>query len=255
MQNSKASSEEDLDSESKDVTHFDQSLQELRDLRSQLHYAADYCESTFLNAKEKKAVVENTKEYLCRAVVTVVDHLGCVSANLNCLVSETNAFSAAELRINCLKQRLLSCELYANKLSLSRVRWSEIRPRHHSHYLLSSAASKAVGDIEKSNEGLRDSGNLTSTKKVIDEKHIEVDRDQDGNVPLFFYTFGNKPAALAKDEKNSALALPVGDGLSALSKCPNPTFHFQEKRKNGRNRKSAHGSDILALIRRAKRTP
>lgn len=50
------------------------------------------------------SVVENTKEYICRAVVTVVDHLGCVSANLSCLVSETNAFSDAELRINCLKQ-------------------------------------------------------------------------------------------------------------------------------------------------------
>lgn len=51
----------------------------------------------------------------------------------------------------------------------------------------------------------RDSGNLTSTTKLIDENHIEVDRDQDGNVPLFFYTFANKPPALSKGEKNSAL--------------------------------------------------
>jgi hypothetical protein len=28
--------------------------QELRQLRAQLHYAADYSETTFLNAKEKK---------------------------------------------------------------------------------------------------------------------------------------------------------------------------------------------------------
>jgi hypothetical protein len=49
-------------------------------------------------------VLESTKEYLCRAVVAVVDHLGCVSANLNNNISNNCAFSEAELRINCLKQ-------------------------------------------------------------------------------------------------------------------------------------------------------
>ena len=48
--------------------------------------------------------MENTKEYICRAVVTVVDHLGSASANLDCRISQTNAFSEAEFRINCLKQ-------------------------------------------------------------------------------------------------------------------------------------------------------
>lgn len=49
-------------------------------------------------------MVENTKEYICKAVVTFVDHLGNVSANLNNCISKTNEFSEAELRINCLKQ-------------------------------------------------------------------------------------------------------------------------------------------------------
>ena len=48
--------------------------------------------------------MDNTKEYICRAVVTVVDHLGNVSANLEGLISQTDAFSDAELRIQCLKQ-------------------------------------------------------------------------------------------------------------------------------------------------------
>ncbi|KAK8513819.1 hypothetical protein V6N13_002534 [Hibiscus sabdariffa] len=83
---------------------FDKSLQELRDLRSQLHYAADYCETTFSNSEEKETVLENTKEYICKAVVTFVDHLGNVSANLNHSISQTDSFSEAELRINCLQQ-------------------------------------------------------------------------------------------------------------------------------------------------------
>ena len=37
-------------------------------------------------------------------MVTVVDHLGNVSANLEGLISQTSAFSEAESRIQCLKQ-------------------------------------------------------------------------------------------------------------------------------------------------------
>lgn len=50
------------------------------------------------------SVMENTKEYICRAIVTVVDHLGNVSANLEGLISQTSAISEAESRIQCLKQ-------------------------------------------------------------------------------------------------------------------------------------------------------
>lgn len=53
--------------------------------------------------------MENTKEYVCRAIVTIVDHLGSVSANLEYEFSKTNTVSDVELRINCLKQvRLFS---------------------------------------------------------------------------------------------------------------------------------------------------
>lgn len=48
--------------------------------------------------------MDNTKEYICRAMVTVVDHLGNVSSNLEGLISHTNAFSDAEIQIQCLTQ-------------------------------------------------------------------------------------------------------------------------------------------------------
>ncbi|XP_060668852.1 uncharacterized protein LOC132800001 [Ziziphus jujuba] len=101
-------------------------------------------------------------------------------------------------------------------------------------------------------DSCRDSVNPISTKRD-DEKH-QVERKQDGNKPLFVYKFTGKPPALSR-EPNSPLVLPVRDGFSSvLSKCPNPTFHFQETRRNGRSRKAVHSSDILALIRRTKRT-
>ncbi|KAB2618736.1 protein ABIL5 [Pyrus ussuriensis x Pyrus communis] len=244
MQNiSKPSSGQDAEAKSKDIGSFRNSLQELRDLRSQLHYAADYCESTFLNTKEKKVVMENTKEYICRAVVTVVDHLGCVSANLNGIVSETNAFSEAEIRIDCLKQRMFLCEQYTHKFALPRVRWREIIPRHNARFL-----SAATREAEKPNEDSRDIPRNPASHKTTDKQ----ESDRDVAMPLFLSTSSHKPS-LSKGENNSAL-VPVHDGLSILSRGPNLTFHFQESRKiNGRLKKSGHGNDILSLIRRAKR--
>jgi hypothetical protein len=90
--------------ESQPTLKFLNSLQELKELRSQIHNAADYCESAFNNAQEKKTVMDDTREYICRAVVAVVDHLGCVSANLDSTINQTNSLSEAHLRINCLKQ-------------------------------------------------------------------------------------------------------------------------------------------------------
>ncbi|XP_068315824.1 probable protein ABIL5 [Pyrus communis] len=253
MQNiSKPSSGQDAEAKSKDIGSFHNSLQELRDLRSQLHYAADYCESTFLNTKEKKVVMENTKEYICRAVVTVVDHLGCVSANLNSIVSEANAFSEAETRIDCLKQRMFLCEQYTHKFALPRVRWREIIPRHNARFL--SAATREAEkpndtrEAEKPNEDSRDIPRNPASHKPTDKQ----ESDRDVAMPLFLCTSSHKPS-FPKGENNSAL-VPVHDGLSILSRGPNLTFHFQESRKiNGRLKKSGHGNDILSLIRRAKR--
>ncbi|KAK4280897.1 hypothetical protein QN277_012453 [Acacia crassicarpa] len=205
--------------------NFDKSLQELRELRSQLHNAADYCETNFLKGKEKSQVVENTREYLCRAVVTVIDHLGNVSANLDCLISQTDAFSDAELRINSLKQRLLSCEQYADKLALTNMRWSEKLPRFHSHYLSSPAT------LEKSSS--------------------EKSSDSEATVPWNAKTKNVKNQNI---KPTSATMVPVRDGLPVLTKVPNPTFHFQCTQKVGRHRKSLHGSDISWLIRRTKLT-
>ncbi|OMO87980.1 hypothetical protein CCACVL1_08621 [Corchorus capsularis] len=167
---------------SDDGFRFDKSLQELRDLRSQLHYAADYCETTFLNSADKKEVVENTKEYICKAVVTFVDHVGNVSANLNDCISKTDAFSEAELRINCLKQRILSCEQFAHKLALTRVQWNPVSPRHHRRYL--SAPS-----LERSNEDSRVSIAPRPAKHI--DKHEPLDTE---GVPLFFFTCTEKPS-------------------------------------------------------------
>ncbi|KAK9102702.1 hypothetical protein Sjap_019956 [Stephania japonica] len=78
---------------SDDEVRFNASLQELKGLQSQLYFAADYYKSSYLKAKQRTKVMENTKEYICRAMVTVVDHLGSVYTNLEYLLQEPNIFS------------------------------------------------------------------------------------------------------------------------------------------------------------------
>ncbi|XP_043811201.1 probable protein ABIL5 isoform X2 [Manihot esculenta] len=203
MQFSETSVCKTSESESENVLRFNKSLQELRDLRLQLHHAAEYCEATFMNAKEKKVVVENTKEYICRAVVAVVDHLGCVSSNLNQSISKNNEFSEAELRINSLNQRLLSCEEYAQKLALKRVRWSANLPRFHRRYL--SAPITNV-EIDKLNEDERNP-NSPAAKIIIDKPGFEAE-----DLPLFLCTYTQKPSlarnsySIEKDDSDSASA-------------------------------------------------
>ncbi|KAK7291474.1 hypothetical protein RIF29_06643 [Crotalaria pallida] len=227
---------------------FLNSLKELRELRSQLHHAADYCETTFLKSQEKKEVMENTKEYICRALVTVVDHLGNVSANLEGLISQTNAISEAESRIQCLKQRVFSCEQYADRLALSTMRWSEKLPRFHTRYLSSPPILERL-----SNEKLRDSKSEAPSK--TEDKHFAETQD---DLPLFMHTLKPHPAKNLKQtinqHNNLAKVVPVKDGLSVLTKVSNPTFHFQGTQKVARHRRSLHGSDIFWLIRRTKRT-
>ncbi|KAF8766260.1 hypothetical protein HU200_007772 [Digitaria exilis] len=79
-------------------------VQELKDLRSQLHEAADCCEKAFIKTEKKKMILEGTKSYICDAVVAVIDHLGTVSSKLEHKLQEKTDVSQAERKINFLKQ-------------------------------------------------------------------------------------------------------------------------------------------------------
>ncbi|KAK6944956.1 hypothetical protein RJ641_026058 [Dillenia turbinata] len=245
--------EGDPQANSEEANRFHKSLHELRDLRSQLHCAADYCERKFLSAKQKKTVIENTKEYISRAIVTVVDHVGTVSANLESPLHSSNAISEAELRIDCLNQRLQTCQQYAQKLALSRTRWCVQFPKYNPRYIAPPKAS-----TEKSNGVLRETDSPFLMKPVV--RH-EFDAKEDAQ--LFLYTCSQKPSLAErpnlksesgkKDTNSAPVILPVRDGLLKLSKARNPSFHFQNGNKLELQRRSLQSSDILSLIRRTKR--
>uniref|UniRef100_A0ACD5VRJ4 Uncharacterized protein n=1 Tax=Avena sativa TaxID=4498 RepID=A0ACD5VRJ4_AVESA len=97
---------------------FDGALRELKDLRLQLHQAADCCEKAFLGTEKKKMILDSTKSYICDAVVTVIDHLGNVSSKLEHQLEDKTEITQTEQKINFLKQRLLTCEQYAISLNI-----------------------------------------------------------------------------------------------------------------------------------------
>lgn len=249
--------------ESNDTLRFLKSLQELRELRSQIHYAADYCEKSFLKAEDKASVVDNTKEYLCRAVVTVVDHLGSVSANLNRRIENSDRVSETELRINSLKQKLDSCDQYNQNFTLTKLRWSPDLPRYYPRYISPPSNSSN----KNSSLQLREvEPNKPTDGNGVTKHEFKTDED----MPLFMYTSSNKinldttsPTSPLDIDVKGIIVMPVGDiGFSvAVPKLiRNPSFHFQENKKvNGirriLHRKSMDDNDIGTVVRRRKREP
>ncbi|KAJ0799777.1 putative ABI family protein [Helianthus annuus] len=250
-EDSQSSETEHQETEPHTHSKFSKSLQELKDLCSQLHAAAGYCESNFLSSNHKNLVVENTKEYVCRAVVAVVDHLGSVSANLDHYISEaeTDTISQTEVRIDLLKQKLFTCQEYSDKLALAKIAWRSEIPRYNSRYL-----KPPVSDVLIQNTGSEIVANTENNKQ-----RFKIDEE----VPLFFYTCIYKSSSQYRDSKNddnakvslSLSALPVRDNLSIQAKPQAVSFQLQEKHKSRRGalfRKSMTSNEILSIIRRRK---
>ncbi|KAL8094052.1 uncharacterized protein LOC141688966 [Apium graveolens] len=225
---------------------FDKSLQELKDLRSQLHNAADYCQATFRNATHKHMVINNTKEYLCRAIVTVVDHLGSVSANLDHQVSEADCVSETEIRVNNLKQKLATCQQYSQKLALHKVSWHADFPRYHSRYIM-----QPMPILRRSNAMLKEPSDAPNGTTRIIKK--ESDRKTEASLVSFKY----KPlpfdsSILSKISGFSKPGLLVENGLLIQPKPQHQLSQFQEKRKLKHrvlNWKPMEKNDLLSLVK------
>ncbi|KAK1437549.1 hypothetical protein QVD17_03343 [Tagetes erecta] len=249
-----SSQTENQETEPQDHSKFSKSLQELKDLCSQLHAAAGHCETTFLNSNQKHLVVENTKEYVCRAVVAVVDHLGSVSANLDHNISEAeiDTISQTEVKIDLVKQKLFICQEYSDKLAQAKLTWRSEIPRYNARYL-----KPPVLDVLVQN-----SGDEIVASSVNHKHGFKIDEE----VPLFFYTCIHKSSSSQSGESTcenndkgtdplSLSALPVHDNLTSQPKPQALSFQLQEKRRSRRGtlfRKSMTSNEILSIIRRRK---
>ncbi|KAJ9548714.1 hypothetical protein OSB04_021257 [Centaurea solstitialis] len=215
--------------ESENDNRFNKSLQDLKDLCSQLHFAADSYQSTFLNSNQKQLVVKNTKEYVRNALVTVVDHLGSVSANLDRQLSKAGSIYQTEIKINFLNQKLLSCQDYSHKIAVAKVSSREDYLKYNSRYI-----KPPVSDVLKLNQSLRNSK----------DDEFKVDEE----VPLFLYTCNNYKPSLLLQSSSSLPVLAVHDKLSVQPKPQ--SFQLLDKGKSRRGllfTKSRRNNEILSV--------
>jgi hypothetical protein len=125
--------------------NFVNALQELKNLRPQLYSAAEYCEKSYHHSEQKEMVLDNLKDYAVRALVNAVDHLGTVAYKLTDLVEQqTEDVSTMELKVSCVNQKLLMCQVYMDKEGLRQQQLQAIIPRHHKHYVLPNSVNKKV---------------------------------------------------------------------------------------------------------------
>ncbi|KAK4400278.1 protein ABIL2 [Sesamum angolense] len=80
---------------------------DLKNLRKQLYTAAEYFESSYGKNDHKQLVIESSKDYVAKALVSTVDHLGSVADKLNRFLDEkAKEFSATKIRFSCMEQVL-----------------------------------------------------------------------------------------------------------------------------------------------------
>ncbi|KAK4430827.1 hypothetical protein Salat_0844400 [Sesamum alatum] len=195
--------------------------------------------------------METTKEYISRAVATVVDHLGGISANLEYCLCKSSSIPQTEDRIDMLKLRIGTCQQQSHKLALERFYWTADFSRHHCRYILPPSEDSLTKNVEsRCTEG---------DVEAEGERPNQFETEE----PLFLHTYNCKPSLQVENSKmdtvkNSEclpLVLPVHDRLAILPKAEQSTFQFQEEQKLKRNMinwKVMQNKDITSLIRRGK---
>ncbi|XP_047055687.1 probable protein ABIL5 isoform X2 [Lolium rigidum] len=205
---------------------FDGALRELKDLRFQLHQAADCCEKAFLGTEQKRLILDSTKSYICDAVVTVIDHLGTVLSKLEHQLEDKTEVTQTEQKITFLKQRLLTCEQYAISLNLLALRMDTGAVQYHRRYLSQSTETNNKENVTDSRGHPVPGANRTL-------KPYDVESTIGREVTVAVADVGN-PASITRSfsfraEQDAHIA---------------PGVH--------KKKKASHRSNILAFLKRSK---
>ncbi|KAH6790693.1 hypothetical protein C2S51_005699 [Perilla frutescens var. frutescens] len=116
---------------------FAESLKELKFLKKQLYSAAEYFESSYGKDDHQILVMESSKDYVTKALVSTVDHLGSVADKLNKFLDEkANEFSLTNIRFSCLEQKLNGFQGFVDLRGVSRHSLTVEAPKHHKQYIV-----------------------------------------------------------------------------------------------------------------------
>ncbi|KAE9604025.1 putative ABI family protein [Lupinus albus] len=134
---------------------FDDSLKDLKNLRTQLYSAAEYFELSYTNDDQKQIVVETLKDYAIKAIVNTVDHLGSATYKVNDLLDEKVVeVSGTELRVSCIEQRIRRCQEHMGHEG--RIQQSLVisTPKYLKRYILPVGETMHGANRTKSKHGI-----------------------------------------------------------------------------------------------------
>ncbi|GAU21120.1 hypothetical protein TSUD_10370 [Trifolium subterraneum] len=114
---------------------FDDSLKDLKNLRTQLYSAAEYFELSYTNDDQKQILVETLKDYAIKALINTVDHLGSVAYKVSDLLDE---------------KRIRTCHAFMDHEGHTQQSLVISTPKHHKRYILPVGETLHGTNITKS---------------------------------------------------------------------------------------------------------
>lgn len=115
---------------------FAESLKDLKVLKKQLYSAAEYFESSYDKDDHQILVMESSKDYLAKALVNTVDHLGSVADKLNKFLDEkADEFKATNTRFSCIERKLDTFKGFIDLRGVSQHSLMMEAPKHNKHYI------------------------------------------------------------------------------------------------------------------------
>ncbi|GAB2223513.1 hypothetical protein Droror1_Dr00017654 [Drosera rotundifolia] len=116
---------------------FKESLEDLKNLRTQLYSAAEYFERSYTNNEQKQIVVNALKDFAVKAIVNTIDHLGSMTYKINDLLDEkVKEVNGTEFRVSSIEQRLRTCKEYTDREVMAQQSSFIDAPGHHKRYTL-----------------------------------------------------------------------------------------------------------------------
>ncbi|CAK9143137.1 unnamed protein product [Ilex paraguariensis] len=131
-------------------------------------------------------MVETLKDYLTKALVSTVDHLGSVAYKVNNFLDEkVNEVSETKLRFSCIEQRLRACQQFVDQGGHSQQSFLIKTPKYYKRYtvpgnyfLLSSGeAMPAISNTKSMHNSSRlcPEYDLNPTKKAVQATTMKVE--------------------------------------------------------------------------------
>ncbi|XAR70150.1 hypothetical protein NMG60_11026920 [Bertholletia excelsa] len=122
---------------------FADNLKDLKNIRKQLYSAAEHFELSYCKDTPKQLVMETLRDYISRALINTVDHLGTLAFKVNNFLDEKiDEVSGAELRISCIEQKLRTYQNFIDCGGLSQQSLQIKTPKYHKQYVIPSADTR-----------------------------------------------------------------------------------------------------------------